>query len=124
VLSRSLCGGFPRLPAGVRYQSNDETGFREGSRVLDRVKIRCLIGLKKWTRLRRLGCLGTHELGQSRVTTPMASMGEAIVAQGLPREYAYRGEGCQDVSLARSRGLGRWLWSGPNLGDHREREEG
>jgi hypothetical protein len=36
------------LHAGVRYESFDGTGVREGSRVLDRVKIRCLIGLSKW----------------------------------------------------------------------------
>jgi hypothetical protein len=66
------------LHAGVRYESFDGTGVREGSRVLDRVKIRCLIGLSKWRRLRWLGCLGTHEHVQSRVTPSMASMGEAL----------------------------------------------
>jgi hypothetical protein len=61
--------------------------------VLDRVKIWCLIGLNKLIRLRRLGCLGTHKHDQSRVTTFMASMGEAIAVQGLPREHACWMEG-------------------------------
>jgi hypothetical protein len=63
-------------------------GFREGSRVLDRVKIRCLIGLRKWTRLRLLGFLGTHEHGQSRVTTPMASLARLLqVREGLGTKH-------------------------------------
>jgi hypothetical protein len=73
---------------------------------------------------RRSTGLGTREQDQDGVITFMESTGETFAGQRWPREHAHWGEGFQDFSLARSRGLGRWLWSGPKLGDHREREEG
>jgi hypothetical protein len=83
--------------------------MREGVDHCAGVYARCLAGLRHRSLLEQRRWLGTRRHGQCGVTMFLASTGEALAGQGSPRDHAPRGKGFQEVSLARPRGLGRWL---------------